>query len=93
MDYVNDFFTRHPGPVRPAMRTKRGDSLSVQGSAGHYCTPQEDGARYSAVEVWWSIRCPRPLRGHKRRGDNGPAGWVPVADVNAWIASRGGLDN
>ena len=93
MDYVNDFLARHPGPVRTPLRTKRGDALSVQASAGHYCSPKEDNApSYSHVEIWWQNRCPRPLRRYATR-HNEPAAWVPVEALNAWVAGRGGLAN
>lgn len=91
-DYVNDYFTKNPGSLRKPLRTKRGDTLSVQASRGHYCSPRGDKGPYTAVEVWWSgNRCPRTLRPHQQKGDDGPLGWVPVADVNLWIARRGGL--
>ena len=91
-NYVYQHFTSHAGPVRPHIRCKDGFSLSVQGSASHYCSPREHGVFYTTVEVWaWSQRTiPAKLKKHFRyKGE--PLGWVPVDDVNALIKQHGGL--
>jgi len=90
-DYVNTWLATTPGPVRPAIVTKRGDRLSVQASAGHYCSPRNGAGPWSLVEVWWPNRCPRTLRQYQSKGDSGPITFCPVSAVNEWIGKRGGL--
>jgi hypothetical protein len=92
-NFVAQHFAKHPGPVRPALRTKRGWSLSVQASAGHYSSPRADAApeEYTMVEVFgWGRSTPAWLRKHTR-GSQDPATFVPVSVVNAWVKRGGGL--
>jgi hypothetical protein len=96
-DYVHYHFAAHPGDVRPVIVTARGDRLSVQASADHYCVPRADNAhRYSGVEVWgaWQgarSRAPKSLQPYIHEHGGGIASHVPVHLVNAYIARRGGI--
>jgi len=97
-NYVAEHFARYPSTEepRPLMRAANGRGLSVQASKFHYCSPRKDDPGplgYSCVEVYgwygWSARPPAFLRAYGARASN-PAGWVPVAKVNAWIDRNGG---
>ena len=92
-DYVHEHFAKYPSqPVRPSIKMKNGKTISVQASAGHYCSPRKDDAEYyDTVEVWcWTTqdvpRAFKPFTDDK----NHPAGWVPVDIVNQYIAKNGG---
>lgn len=91
-DYVNEHFAKHPDErVRPSIRTKRGEPLSVQASSHHYCTPRANNAApYSKVEVYWFGRTPRPLRAYQA-DPRDVAAYVPVDVVNKLIHHRGGI--
>ena len=89
-DYVGEHFAKHPGPVRPAIRTKRGAPLSVQASSIHYCTPRDDTGPYTRVEVFWTGSIPQALRDREGRQSE-PYGWAPVSVVNEIIHKRGGV--
>ena len=96
-DYVHEHYAAHPGDVRPVIATARGDRLSVQASADHYCVPRVNNApRYSSVEVWgaWQgarSRAPKSLQPYIHTQGGGIASHVPVHLVNAYIARRGGI--
>ena len=94
-DYVHEHFAKHPlDPVRPPIKMKNGNRLSVQASHLHYSAPKELGAdRYTSVEVWnWNTkRTPKLFAKHGGTEDN-PAGYVPVCLVNQYISKNGGIE-
>ncbi len=74
--------------VREPFKCADGSTVSVQGSAFHYCSPRVDNVTYTEVEVMV---------------DNAPESWeiydaggvyanVPLSMVAELIAARGGLD-
>ena len=76
--------------VRKPFKCADGSTVSVQGSAFHYCTPRADNATYTEVEVMvdnapesWEIY---------DAGDDGVYANVPLTMVAELIAARGGLD-
>lgn len=94
-DYVNEHFSKYyKKRVKPTIYTKNGKRISVQGSAGHYCTPKVDMANpedtYSHVEVWCWPKNTRVFNKWTKHPSE-PAGWVPVEVVNKWIHRNGGF--
>lgn len=87
-------------PIAQAVTLKDGTFMSVQGSSGHYCTPQDDHGPYLSLEVLIQLgrKAPRswsaydtsgePKRG---RGGNGPHGYVPIRKIETLISRRGGI--
>lgn len=100
-DYVNDWLesqkvgkTGHSRAVVRRVTCKDGTKLSVQASAMHYCSPEDDDGPWSSVEVW-HIEGPTGRAIYPRSfgggGRDDPWGWVPVALVNLFIKRHGGL--
>ena len=92
-DYVRDHFAAHPGRCRPMIRMADGHTLSVQASAGHYCTPKVDNSEaYTSVEVfgWSTARTPSTFAQYTR-SQHEPAAFVPIDKVNRFIHRHGGL--
>jgi hypothetical protein len=93
-DYVNEWLTTHPGPVRPRMTLFSGRSLSVQASGSHYCEPRSAVGPWTEVEVGYPEYADGRKWGSKAFGTNRDGavfGWVPVADLNRMIARNGGI--
>lgn len=104
-DYVHEHFRRcddaQPGRivrrqlVRRQLVCRDGYKLSVQASAGRYCSPREDHAeRYVSVEVGYPHRPdgsgykPRPF-GKTIDRDTFIWSWLPVSTVNRWVHAHG----
>lgn len=74
---------------------KDGNSLSVQASKHHYCTPRQDKGPYSHVEVGFPTKRYESLMPYAE-DPSAPTetvyGWVPVEVVEQIILESGGLD-
>jgi hypothetical protein len=81
--------------VRPQILCADGTTISVQASAGHYCTPRDGVGPYTTVEVGYPS-APWPEAVEYKEGDDSVAdsdavfGYVPVVLVEAYIAAHGG---
>lgn len=88
--------------ARPMLVCNDGLELSVQASAGHYCTPKQDGIQeYNSVEVYadaeaWNGLTENEQRmlshGHRDDGGGICAGWTPVAVVEQIVENHGGIN-
>lgn len=99
-DYVNEYLTKKKiglsYPVVPSMFFKRGGSMSVQASSGHYCSPKNDAGPYHMVEVLVAsprLKVPKSFGKPAQKFDDGARlyTWVSVDAVNAEIKRRGGI--
>jgi hypothetical protein len=101
-DHVNEYLANNRIPARPycvpAMYFKRGGSMSVQASSGHYCSPKSDTGPYATVEVLVDsprLKVPKsfgkPMKNPDRKDKVRVFTWVPVSAVNAEIERRGGI--
>ena len=80
--------------VRPKLVCKSGLTLSVQASAGHYCSPKKDSGSYSSVEVGFPSQKVDALMEFAENPDNPTGtvyGYVPTSIVLEVIADNGGL--
>jgi hypothetical protein len=83
----------------PKLYLVDGTTLSVQASALHHCTPQNDVGPYSAVEVGFPSADVPPTWEPYCDGDWVPNGsnrgvfaYVPMIDVMFFIGAHGGVD-
>lgn len=91
IDYVNNHFKKHQGPIRPSICMGDGTFLSVQASEFHYCNPRENDVEYYyEVEVFNWPENETFFHDHGGDDDN-PAGFVPVGIVNFYIEKHGGI--
>lgn len=102
-DLVNLFFRERPARVqcdsgmdfelpRSPIVCNDGFEISVQASAGHYCTPKLDGANwYSSVEVGFPSENVEALEQY-RQGTVDVFTWVPTAEVNEILKAHNGID-
>ena len=65
---------------------KDGFRMSVQASAGHYCSPKNDTGPYVSVEVYSDGS--EPLL---KADDGGISGWTPAKVVMDVIVKHGGI--
>ncbi len=90
-DYVHEHLATAPMregmPVRGGLVLPGGGLLSIQASHFHYCSPRDDAGPYTSVEVM-AIDCDDIPEEWSEYDDGGVYGWIPVALVNAYIASR-----
>lgn len=87
-----DVARRRPFPmVLPALRCADGYELSVQASAGHYCSPREDWPEggWSSVEVM--IFEGEEPEGWAQYESGGVYSRVPLRAVRELIESHGGF--
>jgi hypothetical protein len=79
--------------VRPQILCADGTTISVQASAGHYCTPRDGVGPYTTVEVGFPS-APWPEAAEYKFGGDSDSdavfGYVPVVLVEAYIAAHGG---
>ncbi len=90
-----------PFPCKPRaerLTLKDGESLSVQASKYHYCTPREDRGPYMAVEVGFpSVEPPETWREYfdgdwENQDRTGSVyGYVPIDLVIDFINAHGGV--
>lgn len=99
-DHVNEYLAKNRKsesyPVAPSMYFKRGGHMSVQASAGHYCSPKSDTGPYTMVEVLVPhprFKVPKSFGKPAEKFKDGARlfTWVPVSAVNAEIERRGGI--
>ena len=81
--------------VRPGIVCTDGTTLSVQASAGHYCTPRDSEGPYTAVEVGFPSASWPEAAEYKEGGDSiddsqTVFAYVPVELVEAYIEAHGG---
>lgn len=86
----------HHKVMMPRLICEDGTTLSVQASAAHYCSPQNNSGPYKAVEVGYPSVAP-PLAWEQYAEDGGTPtvtayGYVPLELVSFYIASHGGID-
>lgn len=75
--------------IRPHIRCADGFTLSVQASAGHYCSPRtSEAVQYDTVEVGYPS-APEPLLDDYSCGD-GVYACVPTSVVQAILNKHGG---
>lgn len=82
--------------VRPMVELANGLQLSIQASEFHYCHPQNNIGPYTHVEVWATNNVGIPEEGRHlvmdvSGEDYGPAGYVPVTELQALIDACGGI--
>jgi hypothetical protein len=80
---------------RPRIYCKDGFSLSVQGSAGHYCSPRVTCNSYSTLEVGFPSSEEIDLIPYAESPDNPTGtvyGWTPIGIIDKIIESHGGID-
>ena len=72
-----------------------GESLSVQASSGHYCSPRDDVGPYTEVEVGYpTCSPPKSMMEFAENAENPTAtiyAWVPVPVVREFIEDHGGF--
>ena len=83
--------------LRQRIECVDGVSLSVQASAGHYCTPRNDKGPWTAVEVGFpltkdkmDIAMPVAWQEYADGVDSSVYGYVPVELVEKFISEHGG---
>lgn len=78
--------------VGPRMLLADGNTISVQASHTHYCSPREDDAEfYFCLEVGYpSFDLPRTWNEY-RDGDSHVWGYVPVKMIDKIIQKHGGI--
>ncbi len=98
-DPVNSHIAAHRGTVvgygtrvTPPIRMADGETVSVQASRFHYCTPRDNAGPYTHFEVrqWPETETPPEFEAHGGAAYE-PAAYVPLADVLAYIARHGGF--
>jgi hypothetical protein len=78
----------------PRLICADGFSMSVQASQYHYCSPREDGADWTAVEVGFPSAPEEALSPYAEEPENLTGtvyGYVPLAIVEQVVADHGGL--
>ncbi len=75
------------------MTMKDGFTMSVQASAGHYCSPKYNDGPWESVEVGFTSSWQKLLKPYAegRPYTQTVYGWVPVEIVEAIIKKHGGL--
>ncbi len=71
-----------------------GFTMSVQASAGHYCTPRDNTGPYTHFEIGFPSQEEPELMQYAESPDEPTEtvyGWVPVEVVTAVIVKHGGL--
>ncbi len=83
----------------PRLTMANGESLSVQASRTHYCSPREDAGPYSKVEVGFPSVAPPDSWAEYFDGDwenedrtGSVYGYVPIELVAEFIEANGGID-
>jgi hypothetical protein len=82
--------------ILPRIKCVDGFELSVQGSAGHYCRPREDGCEYYEVEVGYPSEMVPEFMKYAETPENPTDtvyGWVPIETVEAIVVQHGGIEN
>ena len=78
--------------VRPMAICGDGMAVSIQHSHTHYCSPRIDGAQnYLSVEVGYPSEEPPEHWAKWRDGDDDVWGYVPMEDIEEWVAAHGGI--
>ena len=84
---------RYPGGPLPPVVCRDGFSMSVQASAGTYCSPREDVGPWTAVEIGYPNRIEPLLFDYAETWGNWTEtvyGWVPITLAAAVIEVHGG---
>ena len=81
--------------VKPHVLCKNGKAISIQASAGHYCSPRvDDLAFYTHYELLYVIQSKAELdllKQYSVQGDRELFGMVPVHVICELISMNGGL--
>jgi hypothetical protein len=82
--------------LRPRIYCRDGESVSVQGSRTHYCSPRQDGnLEYSHIEAGYpSVTPPESWFDYAETYDfvNTVYAYMPVELVTEFIEAHGGID-
>ena len=76
--------------LRPLVVLNNGETISIQASDSHYCTPRQSGldVLYNEVEVLPDFA--NTLKGVEQGG--GVLSWVSVDELEELIESKGGIN-
>jgi hypothetical protein len=65
-----------------------GNTISVQASSTHYCSPRKDFAIFDSVEIGFPTLWDEELFGDK---NDDVAGYIPIENVITYINNHGGV--
>lgn len=81
--------------VLPKIVCRDGATISVQASKYHYCTPRSNQGPYTHVEVGFPSNPPEKWLQYAEephKPDDTIYAYVPLLDVQLYIAAHGGVD-
>lgn len=93
---INEYLQGNKDFLKPAIVCANGFNMSVQASAGHYCSPRNDAGPWTCVEVGFpSNKCEELMPYAENPSDpcGTVYGWVPVEVVEKVIANNGGFSH
>lgn len=93
---INEYLKGNKNFLAPAIVCANGFKMSVQASAGHYCSPRNDVGPWASVEVGFpSAKCEElmPYAENAEEPCDTVYGYVPVEVVEQVIANNGGFSH
>ena len=94
--FIKDTFEeKHGYCYRPRIVCNDGFNMSVQGSAGHYCTPRKTQDWYTNLEIGYPSEEESLINQYAEREHEWTEtvyGWVPIEIIQEVITKHGGID-